>query len=84
MYEYRCEALPEVIIGKGKDVNQKAILQYEDLINHVAKQGWEYVGIDHIESHSAAGCMAYMPVIGMFFRQPMTTTLKMAIFRRSR
>ncbi len=86
MYIYKCVQVPELIkIGK-KDAHAVAVKEYENLVNQYAKDGWEYVSVDTIESFFQQGCfksiMASIPIIGDFFRSDELFKLKMIVFRK--
>jgi len=57
MYEYRCVAGPTVIAVKNLDQRSKAVSEFQDIINHEASDGWEYVGIDEFQTSEPQGCM---------------------------
>ena len=86
MYTYKCVQVPELVkIGK-KDAHSAAVKEYEDLVNQYAKDGWEYVCVDTIESFFQQGCLksilASIPIIGAFFRSDELLNFKMIVFRR--
>lgn len=82
-YQYKCVNVPEIVkIGK-KDFHSKVVTEYEKIINAEAADGWEYVGIDTIESYFESGCLAKIPIIGAFFRGDEAVSLKLIIFRKS-
>lgn len=88
MYVYKCVQVPQLIkIGK-KDAHSIAVQEYENLVNEHANEGWEYVGVDAIESFFQQGCfksiMASIPIIGAFFRSDELFKLKMLVFRKAK
>lgn len=87
-YEYKCVQVPELIKVGKKDAHGAAVKEYENLVNEQASQGWEYVGVDTIESFFQQGCfkslMASIPVIGAFFRSDELFKLKMIIFKKQK
>jgi len=87
MYVYKCVQVPELIkIGK-KDAHLVAVQEYENIVNKYAKDGWEYISIDTIESFFQQGCfnsvLSSIPFIGAFFRSDELFKLKMIVFRKS-
>ncbi|MEI6259739.1 MAG: DUF4177 domain-containing protein [Deltaproteobacteria bacterium] len=86
MYVYRCVQIPQLIKIGQKDAHSIAVKEYENIVNEHAKDGWEYVGVDVIESFFQQGCfkslMASIPIIGAFFRIDEHFKLKMIVFRK--
>lgn len=75
-YKYKCVAGPSnITVYKDSDL-EKAVSTYEDIINAQAADGWEYVGIDEFTTTTQPGCTA-------FWKPPITSVLKMLVFRKS-
>lgn len=65
-YIYKCVSVPTIInTGKtGKNIHENAVKVYENIINNVAKDGWEFVNIDTVSSLQNPGCLGQ--IIGLF------------------
>lgn len=75
-YEYRCVAGPTVIAVKNAKDREKAVKEYEAIINQEASSGWEYVGIDEFQTTEPTGCL------GMGGTK--NTVFKMLVFKKPR
>jgi len=73
-YEYKCVAGPTVVSVGKKENRAQAVEAYQDIINEVAAQGWEYVGIDEFQTSEPPGCFQG--------NRPIITIFKMLVFRR--
>jgi hypothetical protein len=62
------------------DTTKKVAQQLEALINDNANSGWEYVGLETVETQVApdAGCFG----LGIGAKPGFTTSYKIAIFRK--
>ena len=58
-YIYKCVPVPVAITTStaGKDAHNKAVTEYENLINANALDGWELFSVDSIVSHQNPGCL---------------------------
>lgn len=86
-FKYKCVTVPELIkIGK-KDYHSEAVTEYEKIINESAEGGWEYVGVDTIESAFIQGCLKRIlksiPIVGAFIRGDEAVHFKVIVFRKS-
>lgn len=54
-YIYKCVQVPESITIGKKNSHAQVVSAYENIINDAAKDGWEYHGIDLIESSYTPG-----------------------------
>ncbi len=84
-YEYKCVEVPETFGGNKKDLSQKIVPAYTEMINNYAKDGWEYVSIDTVSFFYSPNLLIRIlrsiPILGAFFSQDETTTFKMIVFK---
>lgn len=85
-YTYRYVPVPETLIIRGKESHAQVVASYEQLVNRIAAEGWEYVGVDTVESQYSRGCLqmilGFIPILNFFVRNEEAITFKMLIFRR--
>ena len=82
---YKCVSVPEsIVIGKKQSHNQ-VIEAYTNIINTAAKDGWEYHGIDVIESNYSptwiASLLCKIPIINAFIRCDEAVKFKVLVFK---
>lgn len=74
--EYK--VVPFVAQITQKDSTEHVAQQLQQLINQFASDGWEYVGLENVETQIAgnSGCF------GLGAQPPVTTTFKMLVFKK--
>lgn len=72
------KVVPFVAALSQKDGASVAASQLEALANRLASEGWEYVGLEQVETHIAGdnGCF------GIGATPAKTTSVSMAVFRQ--
>lgn len=89
-FVYKCVSVPESI-GIGKNQSHDQVVEaYANIINTAAQDGWEYHGIDVVESDYSANFLIVflckIPVIGalirMFFRCDEAVRFKVLVFKK--
>jgi hypothetical protein len=78
-YEYKCVSVPQTIQVSGKDDHEASVKLYENIINKNATDGWEYHGLDTLESEKRAGC--FPSLLG---KKDELFEIKLMIFKRQK
>lgn len=60
-YEYRCVNAPTGLVVDNNKDRDNAIKRYENIINKVAADNWEYVGMDSYTTEVKPGCLNSSP-----------------------
>jgi hypothetical protein len=74
MFEYKCVAGPARIAVKTEADRAKTVMEFENIINSTAREGWEYVGMDEYQTATPTGCLGS--------GAPDVAVLKLLVFRR--
>jgi len=77
-YLYKCVPVPRHITVDEKGSIDEAILAYENIINKMAVEGFEYVGPDSIFASQYPGCWR-----GLMGHKKIEIDYKIIIFRRA-
>lgn len=87
-YEYNCVEVPETFGGNNKNLSKKITSAYTEIINTHAKDNWEYVGIDtttfFYRPNLLIRILRSIPILGAFFSQDESISLKMIVFKRDK
>jgi hypothetical protein len=76
-YQYKCVPFPMNIALSKSQTLDTAINGYQEKINNLANDGWEYVGSDHLATTQNPGCLS-----GLFGGQAVAIQHKFIIFRK--
>lgn len=74
-YECHCVNAPVGIVINNNADRGQAVKSFEDIMNHEAEDGWEYVGMDSYTTMIKPGCLNWNP-------QLTEQTHRMLVFRR--
>jgi hypothetical protein len=78
-YEYKCIPVPQTIQVSGKTGHDDSVKIYENLINTNASNGWEYHGLDVLESEKKVGCFS-----ALLGKKDELFEFKLMIFKRQK
>lgn len=78
-YEYKCVQFPMAVRLDKTHSLDSTIQDYENKINGLANEGWEYVNADSLTTVQNAGCLG-----GLLGQAPPPIQHKFLIFRRAK